>query len=405
MTITKKDENRLRALARKQLELAHSDRNRALHQEWLRHGEMKTASRPMLRVELWTFEADILPPLMECEGEDAREIEAALLRNVVNFSLFGDDTLVPDHISVRPDTWFIPFGLEVAREETGSLGHRFVPHIADLDEDFHKLGPSAFGANLETPLRRAGRLCEILGGILPVRPVGFSLYAAPTQDIVHIMAMEDMFMAMYDTPDLFQRMMEMLTDDYARYFRMLEAKGLLRSAARAQHLSQGSYCFTDELPDDEPAALKDLWLYMDSQETSGVSPDMYRTFIFPHYQKLMNLAGLVSYGCCEAVHPIWPDALSTVPNIRKLSISPWCDEERMGEALRDRRAVYLRKPSPNLLGVGDRLDEDAVRAHFARTARAAAGCKLEIAVRDVYRVGAWEKVRRYVELAREGLRG
>lgn len=75
----------------------------------------------------------------------------------------------------------------------------------------------------------------------------------------------------------------------------------------------------------------------------------------------------------------------------------------MGEALRDRRAVYLRKPSPNLLGVGDRLDEAAVRAHFKHTAECARGCKLEIAQRDVYRVGTWEKVRRYVELAREAL--
>lgn len=402
--MTEKDRSRIRALADKQIALARGDGNRALEDEWLRHGAMKADTRPMLRVELWTFEQNILPSLMECEGEEARGVEAMLLRNVVNRTLFGDDTLVPDHIGTRPRTWFVPFGLKVSREETGSLGHRFIPHIEDLEEDFYKLGPSVFGIDREKAARDAEFLEGLVGDILPVRPDGFSLYASPTQDIVHIMSMEDMFIAMKDSPALFHRMMEMLTSDYESYFRMLEREGLLRSAARSQHLAQGSYCFTDELPDrKDAAALSDMWLYLDSQENSGVSPEMYREFVFPYYRRLMELSGLVSYGCCEAVHGIWPGCLSTVPNIRKVSISPWCDEGKMGEALRSRTAVYLRKPSPNLLGVGDSLNEDAVRAHFRHTAECASGCKLEIAVRDVYRVGTWQKVRRYVELAREGL--
>ena len=256
----------------------------------------------------------------------------------------------------------------------------------------------------EKSARDAAFLEELIGDILPVRPDGFSLYATPTQDIVHIMSMEDMFVAMYDSPALFHRMMDLLTADYENYFRMLEREGLLKSAARAQHLAQGTYCFTDSLPDGkENATLKDMWLYMDSQETSGVSPEMYREFVFPYYERLMKLCGLASYGCCEAVNAIWPGCLSTVENIRKVSISPWCDEEKMGEALQSRKTVYLRKPSPNLLGVGEALNEETTLAHFRHTAKCASGCKLEIAVRDVYRVGAWQKVRRFVELAREGL--
>ena len=52
------------------------------------------------------------------------------------------------------------------------------------------------------------------------------------------------------------------------------------------------------------------------------------------------------------------------------------------------------------------LDEDAVTACFRKTAGAARGCKLEIAQRDVYRIGKdVGKVRRYVELARRALEG
>jgi hypothetical protein len=50
------------------------------------------------------------------------------------------------------------------------------------------------------------------------------------------------------------------------------------------------------------------------------------------------------------------------------------------------------------------LDEEATLECFRKTAKAAKGCKLEIAQRDVYMVGhSPEKVRRFVELARKGL--
>ena len=133
---------------------------------------------------------------------------------------------------------------------------------------------------------------------------------------------------------------------------------------------------------------------------------MYADLIFPYYRQLMEKFGLVSYGCCEATHPIWDNCLSTLPNLRKVSISPWCDEEAMGERLRGTGITFLRKPPATLLGMDGPLDEQATLDCFRKTARAAKGCKLEIAQRDVYRIGPDPaKVRRYVQLARQGLEG
>ena len=134
---------------------------------------------------------------------------------------------------------------------------------------------------------------------------------------------------------------------------------------------------------------------------------MFRDLVFPSYQKVMEHFGLVSYGCCEATHAIWDDCLSKVNRLRKVSISPWCDEAVMGEKLRGTSVTYLRKPPATLLGMNTaELDEDAVLACFRKTAEAAKGCRIEISQRDVYTVGSSpEKVRRYVELARKGLEG
>ena len=61
----------------------------------------------------------------------------------------------------------------------------------------------------------------------------------------------------------------------------------------------------------------------------------------------------------------------------------------------------MRKPSPNFLGVGSELDEQAVTESIGKTVKAARGCHLEIIQRDVYRINnTLDKVRRYVELIR-----
>lgn len=405
MCISFRDRDILRELACRQAELAASERNQRLHQDWKAHGAAG-ACRPLIRIELNTFEHELLPGLMRCEGEEARRIEANLLRPMVNFTMFEDDTLVPSYYGVTEQSHFLPFGLPVKVQQTGGLGHHFIPYLHELEADDHLLGPSVFGVDEDKAQQQMAQAQELFEGVLPVKRISNAAYCTPMQDIIHIMNMDDLYIAMIDEEERFRAMLERLCDDYIALFRQMEAQGVLCSGADMQHLCQGSYCFTDELTDGMPGAkLKDMWLFMDSQETAGVSPQMYRDLVFPYYRKVMECFGLISYGCCEATHPIWEDCLSKLPHLRKVSISPWCDEAFMGEHLAGTKVTYLRKPPATLLGMNTaQLDEDAVLDCFRRTAKAARGCKIEIAQRDVYTVGSSpEKVRRYVELARRGL--
>ena len=168
------------------------------------------------------------------------------------------------------------------------------------------------------------------------------------------------------------------------------------------NLGNGSFCFTNELPSEvQKLTTHDVWGFMDSQETVSMSPDMFEEFIFPYYKKVSDIYGLLSYGCCEPVDPFWDNCISKLHNLRKVSISPWCNETKMGERLRGSNTIYFRKPSPNYLGVGKELDEEAFSKHIIETLKAAKGCKLEIAQRDVYTLsGNLPKARRYVEIMR-----
>ena len=199
-------------------------------------------------------------------------------------------------------------------------------------------------------------------------------------------------------------MIDMLVDDYGSYLSYLEKQGLLPTATDEQ-LPQGSFCFNGDLPKEGDALrTSQVWGYMDAEEMNDVSAQMYKEFIVEHYRPIASRFGALSYGCCEAIHRFWDDGVETLPNLRKVSVSAWCDVRFMGERLRGRKIVFLRKPTANLLGVTSQLDEQAVRDYFRETAQAARGCRLEITQRDVYLLhGNVEKVRRYVQLARETL--
>ncbi|MDF2613044.1 MAG: hypothetical protein K0S71_830 [Clostridia bacterium] len=409
--VSNKDRNRLRELAKKQYEYSQLPIMKERELEWQLHNDLQ-GKRPMIHIEIDTFEDELLEGRMKCEGAFARSIEKQLHHNVLNHEIVGDDKVVPDHFPIRWKSYFKLFGFDITKESAKdsqgrNLGHHFNYTISDLEEDFPNLGRTEFGVDREETLCYKALLEEIFGDILPVKIVFDCLYAVPTQDIVHMMGMENMLFAMYDYPDTFKAFMTRITDDYNAYFKYLEQERFILPTTGNQILGQGSLCYTKELPNEkvlEQGTIKtsDVWGFMDSQETIGVSPDMFEEFIFPYYKKIADTYGFLSYGCCEPVHPFWDQCISKFQNLRKVSISPWCDEILMGERLRGSKIIYHRKPSPNFLGVGRELNETALIKHIRETLDAAKGCKLEITQRDVYTLeGNIPKARRYVEIIRD----
>lgn len=410
--ISNSDKEILRELAKKQLEYANAEVNKQRIDQWYQHNALQ-GERPMIHLELWTFIQEILPQRLKCTGEFARQVEIALYTNFLNQELFDDDRVTPDYYPLDYDTWFelfdIPVQIDHTEDASGSesLGHHFVEVLEDLEDDYEKLKKSTFGVDLQATEAKRLAISEAIGDILPVKMQMGCLYSVPTQMLVHIMSMENMMFAMYDYPELFKEMMDRIAEDTLEYYRFLEEKRLILPTTTFESVGQGTWSFNRELPgwkewEERPFTPKDVWGFMDSQETVGISPDMFEEFIFPCYQKIASQFGLLSYGCCEPVDPIWERCISKLPNLRKVSISPWCKEEYMGEQLRGSKVIYHRKPSPNFLGVDRQLDEDAFRKHIRKSLLAAQGCKMEITQRDVYTIhNNIPKARRYVEIIRE----
>ncbi len=323
----------------------------------------------------------------------------------MNQELFDDDRVTPDYYPMPYDTHFTLFNIPIKKHNSvGSVGHEFISVVEDLEDDYEKLQETDYGVDMESTMLKKQALEEVFGDILPVRLQMDCLYSVPTQMIVHFMKMENMMFNIYDYPELFKEMMNRIADDTLAYYRMLEEKRLILPTTRGESLGQGSWCYNRELPGEEeakirPLTTRDVWGFMDSQETVGLSPEMFEEFIFPCYKKISEQYGLLSYGCCEPVDPIWENCISKLENLRKVSISPWCNEEYMGERLKGSKTIFHRKPSPNYLGVGTVLDEEAVRESIRKTMKASEGCKLEITQRDVYTINNDpQKAKRYVDI-------
>lgn len=403
-----KDRERLRYLAARQAEIANSPKNIERIELWKRHNMCK-GERPVIHIEVDTFAHEAINPNLKCESSKARWIEYRLLHNMINLETFDDDMVVAPFFKMGYHTWFSLFGhnikQSVVKKEDGTeMGHKFEHIIDDLGDDFDKiLSPSNFGVDKEGTMAEFEEISDIFGDILPVKIVSDCLYSVPTQHVVHMMGMENMLYAMYDYPDEFKEMMQRIANDYVAYFKHLEHEGVLMQNHGFESVGQGTLAFYDEAEKSGVIKTTDLWGFMDSQETVGISPDMFREFIFPYYKQVAEIFGRLSYGCCEPVNTFWED-IKTLPNLKKVSISPWCDEEFMANELKGSGIIYHRKPSPNFLGVGERLDEEGFRAHIEKTLKIARSCNVEITQRDVYTVNNdINKVKRYVEIIRESI--
>lgn len=402
--ITLHDRTILRGLAQKQLEYANSSRNEEILRKWdaLAHGRRET---PTVRLLFSNFTHEVIAPRLQCEGETARKIEWSLLSTLVGRELFDDDTPVSPTFEVHWDTWVSPFGTQPQFTRASgehAMGFHIDPVVEDLQKDFAKLEGGHFGVSRQNTLERIAVAEDLFGDILPARMAMGSLPGCITNPLVSLMGMENYYCAMYDYPELLHQAMDMATKVYEAYYDFLENEELLMPTYGISPVAQESFAFNSELPEQNVTKTTQCWGFLESQETTAVSPDTFGEFVFPYQDRLAKRFGLLSYGCCERVDAIWPGYLSKWKNLRKLSVSPFNNEAQVGEYLRGTSVVYYSKPRAEFVTNPGPMDEDALRKYFKGVCEAAIGCLFEMAQREVGTIfGDYQRGKRYVQIARE----
>ena len=408
--VTTEERKFLRELARRQREYAGLDvmeKRRAL---WYRHNRCEDPT-PLIVMEDLTFEKELLPP-SQCTTPFAKELELTMNRILTSHEKIGDDKVAPGYLPLELKIDYDLFDGAVhivhSEEEPDSVGYQYEHLIETLEEDFSKLRHSRYQFDPVQHQERVEMAEDILGDILPVKVKNHILEwnMMLTFNAVKLMGLENFMVELASDPEEVERLMQFLQKDVEDFLDWMEENRLLTMNNENDYVGSGSYGFTDELScQDGRVTTQCLWGNFNSQESSSISPEMYARQIYPYYENLAKRFGMVYYGCCEPVHVVWDKCLSRLPNLRKVSISPWCDEDFMGQALKGKKIIYSRKPSPNFLGVQKEFDEAAFRDYIQKTLTAARDCTVEFIFRDVYTLhGNLEKPARAVEIVRELIR-
>ena len=191
---------------------------------------------------------------------------------------------------------------------------------------------------------------------------------------------------MADDPQFVHDAMAFFAEGERRRIRVLVDNTLLSLNTDSTYHSSGGNGYTDELPaagfDPNRVRLADMWGSAEAQEMAQVSPEMHEEFCLTYEKPLLAPFGLTGYGCCEDLCRKL-DYVLAIPNIRRISISPWSDVDVAAERLGG-RYIFSWKPQPADL-VGS-FDPRRLRKYIAHTVDVAArhGCVLEMILKDTH---------------------
>jgi hypothetical protein len=386
------DRDVLRRLSARWMELAAQPVMEERKRLWTALKDLR-AERPMVLFETWSLLNYVSEDELECEDPTCRGIEHHMRWVLRHAEEVGDDTVVEPvwrvGWQIRGTDYGVPLDAEHAQDGEGdTVAYRY-KHPIRTPEDLSKLRPREWSVDRQGTFQWMETLEGLFGDILPLRLHGTqSHHAGLTGDLFRLIGNDNLMTWVYDQPDTIHRIMQYLRDDRIAYYTWLEREGLLGLNTHWTFVGSGSPGYTTALPAErEPGTVKlsDLWVWMESQESAGISPRMFARMFLPYMADVARLFGLVYYGCCEAVHDRWDYIIEAMPNVRAVSVSPWCDMPAIAAKL-GRNVVFSRKPRPAPIS-GAEADWDGLRDDARATLKAARGCNLEIIFRDVYRIG------------------
>ncbi len=351
----------------------------------------RKAVRPMVMIDqvCWN-EMNVADELtLRCQDVECRSYEDSLRKTIYQWHHFPVDRVVEAFVRVPKAVSNSRFGMTVKEEIAVSdptndvVGHHFTNQF-ETDADLDKIRMPVVTHDPVETARRLEAAHELFDGTLGVVEQGCDPgYLTVWDPISFWMNVESALYALIDRPEYMTEMVRRMVKGYMSMLDQLEEQGLL---CHPQPLVHCTGAYTDDLPapgfDPNRPRTKDLWMFSMAQMLSTVSPEMLEEFDLDLCRPLFERFGLVYYGCCEPLDRKMAQ-VRKIPNLRKISMSPWVDEE-IGAAAIKGDYVYSRKPNPAFLAWPE-FNEKAVREHLQASVNACArhGCPLELILKDV----------------------
>lgn len=389
-TFSPHDQIILRELARQAAEIGHLPVQAERIRLWRQHNDLQPC-RPMLLVFPEGAWRELLPDAaLHCQDPAARKMEWELRARLYQHAHFDCDNVIEPLWCVSKAVRDTGWGLEARRlNAPETLGAWHFDPVLQTAADLKRLRvPEVlYDAHASQTAWELAR--DVFGSLLTVRQQGVAHVS------YHLMrlyterrGLAEAMLDMYENPGLIHDFMAFVTDGHKQLMRQWQALGLLTLNNNNTYHNSGGTGWTNALPgptfDGQQVAPRHMWGSAESQELAQVSPEHHAEFALAYEKQLLEPFALTGYGCCEDLTRKLDLIFTHLPNIRRVSISPWANVDACATQLAGRRAIFSWKPNPaRLVGA---FDEAAIRADVRHTLDVcrAHDCTLEIILKDTH---------------------
>ena len=407
----KQDTEIIRELAAQTAEIAALPAQEEKRRLW-RQLNARKPGRPLVMIDqvCW-HEMNVNDELTErCTDPECRRYETSLRRSLYQWRHFPVDMVVEPFVRVPKAIYNTGFGITNSTGNRGGCSQRCIgPSLFQPVRDRCGSGKDSVPRITHDPRETERRLAvahDLFDGFLEAACRGHGPLPVPMGSHQHLMGVETALFALMERPEFMHRLAARMTEGYLAMLDQLEEQGLLCGPQSLIHCT-GAY--TDELPASdyrpERPRTKDLWMFGLAQMFSTVSPATFREYEVVYTSRICERFGLVYYGCCDPLDGKMNE-VRQIPNVRKISMSPWANEERGAEAI-GRDYVFSRKPNPAFLAY-ESFDPEQVRSDLLHTRAVCEkhGCPLEFILKDISTVRYHpERLGQWAEIAMEVVRG
>ncbi len=406
MEICQQDREVLRALAAKYMSYALSDENNKNRELWRALNDLHM-EKPLVTIHQIPWHEMDVDGFLNCQVQDPyfRGIEWNLRSEIYKWEHMRADMVINPYVILPRPITNTGFGVEIRRLDSTSGGNAFSHLFEDQFEemeDVEKIQTPVLSLDEAKAEQILAAARDIFDGIAPVQWGGVILHSGLWDSITFWKGVESCYIDLLDRPELIHAILDRFTNAFISQIEQINKLGVYDVNG---HLCHCSHTFSDRAPgsrcDPNYATSYDGWTFSMAQLFTSVSPDINREFEVPYMSKIFSYFGAVYYGCCERLDDRL-DVIDMMPNIRKISCSPWSDREHFAAVL-PKKYIMSNKPNPSYLA-GAVFDEDVIRADFRRTIAAAKtnGLELELLLKDISTVNNDpQRLWRWSEIAME----
>ena len=387
-SIPEKDKTILRRLAERKAQIAILPIQNEKAKMWSNLNSLKRV-KPMV----WINERPWHELGVECQLETSnpfcREIELKLRKILYQWDHMRVDSVVENKIYCPIVIGDTGFGIEeISRKIKVSEGsppsREFTPQIEEA-EDIEKIRTTEITLDEKTTESRYQVMLDIFGGIIAVEKRGVpNLWFAPWDELIRWWGVQQALTDLILRPDMVKAAMDRLVNAYLNRLEQYERLNLLSLDNDNHRVGSGGYGFTDELPKSDfnknHIRPVDLWGCGAAQIFSEVSPEMHKEFAPDFELRWLKRFGLNYYGCCEPLHKKIA-ILKSIPNLRKISISPRANIEEAVSQI-GKKYVLSYKPNPAIFAE-EPWDPQKARHELRFALEQAKGCIVEVIMKDV----------------------